>query len=74
MSDWPELRTRRDGVTIPKIWVTVALSFILHLAVMWRWLPQLHLPSPDESKLGTTRRSLEVQLAPPPRPPSAASR
>lgn len=71
MSDWPELRTRRDGVTIPKIWVAVALSLILHLALMWKWLPQLHLPSPEESKLGASRRSLEVQLAPPPRPPSA---
>ena len=70
MSDWPELRTRRDGVTIPKIWVAVALSLILHLAVMWKCLPELHLPSPEESKLGASRRSLEVQLAPPPRPPS----
>jgi hypothetical protein len=63
-------RKRREGVTIPTIWVAFALSLLLHIAVMWQWLPKIHLPSLEEDKLGEKRGSLVVQLAPPPRPPS----
>jgi hypothetical protein len=68
-----ELGNRRDGVTIPTIWIAVALSVLLHVAVLWKWLPdiKLHLPSPELSERGETSGSLVVQLAPPPRPPSS---
>ena len=68
-----ELRNRRDGITIPTIWIAVALSVLLHVAVLWKWLPQLqlHLPSPELSERGETSGSLSVQLAPPPHPPSS---
>ena len=69
MSD--EFRKRREGVTIPTIWVAIALSLLVHIAVMWQWLPQIRRPSPEQSELGQARGSLVVQLAPPPRPPSA---
>ena len=71
MSEWL-FRKRREGVTIPTIWVAIALSLLVHIAVMWKWLPQIdfRLPSPEDLKLGETRGSLVVQLAPPPRPPS----
>ncbi len=65
-----EFRSRREGVTIPTIWVAFALSLLIHVAVMWKWLPQIRLPSPEDSKPGETRGSLVVQLAPPPRPPA----
>ncbi len=74
MSDWhDEFRKPRDGVTIPTIWMAFALSLLLHIAVMWKWLPKIHLPSPEEDEIGEKRGSLVVQLAPPPRPPSAPS-
>jgi hypothetical protein len=66
-----EFRTRRDGVTIPTIWIAFALSVILHVALMWKWLPHIRLPSLEEADRGEARGSLVVQLAPPPRPPSA---
>ena len=68
-----ELRNRRDGVTIPTIWIAVALSVLLHVAVLWKWLPQLklHLPSEELSERGETSGSLVVQLAPAPHPPSS---
>ncbi len=60
--------TRTDVVSIPTIWIAAALSLVIHLAVLWEWLPRLRLPSPDELKLGES--SLVVRLAPPPSPPS----
>ncbi len=68
-----EFRNRHDGVTIPTIWIAVLLSVLVHVAVLWKWLPQikLHLPSPELSERGETSGSLVVQLAPPPRPPSS---
>ena len=56
---------RRDGVTIPTIWVAIALSLLLHIAVMWKWLPQLRFPSLDPPASDT----LVVRLSPPPGPP-----
>lgn len=62
-------RDRRDGVTIPTIWVAFALSLLMHLAVLWQWLPKLRLLSPDEITLGEANASLVVRLAPAPGPP-----
>jgi len=65
-----EFRNRRDGITVPTIWIAFALSVLLHVAVLWKWLPNLHLPSPELDKRGEARSSISVQLAPPRRPPS----
>lgn len=65
----PKFRDRRDGVTIPSIWVAFALSLLIHAAVLWQWLPKLRAPSPDEIKPGESNGSLIVRLAPPPSPP-----
>ncbi len=65
MIDWRHgYRSTRDGVTVPTIWVGVVLSLLLHLAVLWRWLPQLPVLSPNESERGQPRAALAVQLAP----------
>jgi hypothetical protein len=75
MSDWlDDFRPRRDGVTIPKIWVTFALSVLIHVLVLSKWLPQIHLPSLDEIVKAESQRSLVVNLAPPsiPAAPAAA--
>ncbi len=72
MSDWrDESGNRRDSVAIPTIWVALALSLLVHVAVMWQWLPRIRLPSFDELELSDARGQLRVRLAPPPSPPPA---
>lgn len=72
MSDWLDAsRNRRDSVTIPTIWVALALSLLIHLAVVWQWLPRIRLPSLDEPERSDARGQLRVRLAPPPGPPPA---
>ena len=58
-------------MTIPAIWVAFALSLLIHVAVLWQWLPKLHLLSPDETSPGAAKGSLVVRLAPLPSPPPA---
>ncbi|MCJ7838809.1 MAG: hypothetical protein MUP61_06300, partial [Burkholderiales bacterium] len=65
-------RDRPEGVTIPAMWLAFAASLLLHLAVLWQWLPRLHLLSPDETRPGVATSTLLVRLAPPPSPPPAA--
>lgn len=78
MSKWlDECRNRRDGVTVPTIWVTIALSLLIHIAVLSEWLPQVRLPSLEAPERGDARGPLVVHLAPPPSsapapPPSSA--
>ena len=57
-------------MTIPAIWVAFALSLLIHVAVLWQWLPTLmpRPPSPDEIKAGEAKGSLLVRLAPPSSP------
>jgi hypothetical protein len=73
VSDGPhKFRDRRDGVTIPNIWVAFALSLLIHILALWQWLPKMRPPpSPDEMKLGEANGSLLVRLLPPPSPPPA---
>ncbi|HXQ21099.1 MAG TPA: hypothetical protein VN812_05455 [Candidatus Acidoferrales bacterium] len=72
MSDWlDESGYSRDSVRVPIFWVALALSLLIHVAVLWHWLPHLHLQSLDEFKIGETPGSLVVQLAPLPGPPPA---
>ncbi len=72
MNDWPDAsRNRRGGVTIPTIWVAIALSLLIHAAVMWQWLPRIHLPSRNKPELSEARGQLRVRLAPLPGPPPA---
>jgi hypothetical protein len=69
-----ESRNKRDGVTIPTIWVAIALSVLVHVAALWKWLPKLdlRLPSLEELQRGEAGGSLVVHLAPPVSPPQAA--
>ena len=69
-----ESRYRGNGVTVPKIWITVALSVLIHVLALWQWKPDLRTPSDDKDP-GKARGQLSVQLAPraspsPPRPPA----
>jgi hypothetical protein len=67
----------RARATIPAIWVASALSVLLHVAVLWEWLPRVHEPSLENRTRGKASGPLIVQLAPVPSgarssPPHAA--
>ena len=62
------LPRRREGVTIPRIWLTLALSLLLHVAVFWRVeTPPRHLTL-DDGKPGQSSSGIAVRLAPPAAP------
>ncbi len=70
-------RNRRDGVTVPTIWVTIALSLLIHAAALWEWFPRVRLLSLERPEWGEAGGPLTVQLAPlpgnrptPPRSPA----
>jgi hypothetical protein len=59
---------RRDGLPVPRIWIAVAFSIVIHAACLWTWRYEVRFPSE-----GSEQRSgpLIVRLAPPPSPPPA---
>ena len=65
------LDRRRDALTLPAFRVAVALSVLLHVLMLGKWLPQVHLPSADDLAERETSRSLVVNLVPPASPPPA---
>lgn len=71
MSYWPEESLyRRDGVTVPKIGIAVALSLLLHAAVMWQWKFSPRAPGPDKD--GKTPLTVHIERLPgPPLSPGA---
>jgi hypothetical protein len=64
-------RPRGNVVVIPTIWLGLALSLLIHILVIWLWLPQIRAliqNKPDESE---PTSQLSVSLAPlPPSPPA----
>src|ERR1700688_3434056 len=74
MSHWlDEPRVRQDVVTIPRLWVTVALSILIHVAVLFIWIPRTHLLTPGDQEQGQLADRLQVRLAAPPVPAPPAS-
>jgi hypothetical protein len=74
MSDWQtESIKRHDVVTLPVIWVAIALSLIFHGAMMWAWLPKTRALSIADVERGETTTSLVARLAPRPTPPESSA-
>src|SRR5438270_14095193 len=74
MSHWlDEPRVRQDVVTIPRLWVTVALSMLIHVAVLFIWIPRTPLLTPGDQEENQLTDRLQVRLAAPPAPPPAPS-
>lgn len=67
---------RHDVLTIQVIWLALILSILVHVAALWKWLPDLQalqLTGPDKNQ---TAPSLVARLStppPPPPPPPAAA-
>lgn len=63
-------RSRNDGVVIPRIWVTIALSILIHIAALWE-LPPIDVRLPGSGETPAIRAPLTARLAPaPPQPAS----
>jgi hypothetical protein len=66
-------RRRRD---VAAIRVALALSVLVHVAVLWKWVPQILHPSSETSQLDDSTSALSVELRPrasrAPAPPAAA--
>ena len=72
MSHWlDEPRVRQDVVTIPRLWVTIALSILIHVAILFIGIPRTHLLTPGDQQQDQTGDRLQVRLATPPTPPSS---
>jgi hypothetical protein len=59
---------RRDSITVPTLWVAVALSLLLHALLFLGWLPKLLSSPMDDPEKGKKGGSLAVRLNPPPKP------
>jgi hypothetical protein len=74
MSHWlDEPRVRQDVVTIPKLWVTIAASVLIHIAILFIWIPRTHLLTPGDQEQNQLTDRLQVLLESPPTPPPPAS-
>ena len=75
MSHWlDEPGVRHDVVTIPKLWVTIAASVLIHLAILFIWIPRTHLLTPGDQEQDRISDRLQVRLdASAPQPDSAAA-
>jgi len=70
MSHWlDEPRARQDVVTIPRLWVTIAASILIHIAVLFIWIPRTHLLTPGDQEQDQVSDRLQVRLEAPPTPP-----
>jgi outer membrane biosynthesis protein TonB len=70
MSHWlDELRSRQDVVTVPRVWLTIAVSILIHLAILFLWVPRTRLFGPGDQEEEPTNDRLQVQIAAAPTPP-----
>jgi type IV secretory pathway VirB10-like protein len=74
MSHWlDETRVRQDVVTIPRLWVTIAASVLIHVAILFIWIPRTHLLTPGDQEQTQLTDRLQVRLESPPTPPPSES-
>ena len=68
-----EPRYPHEGVVVPTLWLTIALSLLLHLAALLFWLPQARLFAAWDETTDRASDRLQVHLAAivPPAPPPA---
>src|SRR5450755_2091169 len=66
MSRWQDQpRDRHESVTIRTIWLTLALSILIHVAALFVLIPHMQTLS-DDLEQGETSAPVQVQLTPPP--------
>src|SRR6266540_1766540 len=73
MSHWlDEPRHLHEVVTVRTLWVTIALSLLVHLAVLFLWLPRMPLLTPrgEEQELANDRLQVRLAAIQTPAPPN----
>jgi hypothetical protein len=65
---YAEYRYRSDVVVIPRIWVTYALSIMIHVAALWFLLPRLPLLAPGNDLPRDDRLQVQLEVPRPPEP------
>lgn len=60
-------RNRHDGVVVPRIWVAVALSILIHVAALWE-MPPITVQLPGIGDTPDKQSRLTLRLTPPARP------
>ena len=69
MSHWlDEPRHLHEVVTVRTLWVTIALSLLVHLAALFLWLPRIPLLKPPGEGQELVNDRLQVRLAAVPKP------
>ncbi len=69
MSHWlDEPRHLHEVVTVRTLWVTIALSLLIHLAALFVWLPRIPLLTPPGEGQELVNDRLQVRLAAVPKP------
>ena len=69
MSHWlDEPRHLHELVTVRTLWVTIALSLLIHLAALFLWLPRIPLLTPPGEGQELVNDRLQVRLAAIPKP------
>jgi outer membrane biosynthesis protein TonB len=69
MTHWiDELRPGQDVVAVPRVWLMIALSILIHIAILFLWVPRTRLFNPGDEEEQIADR-LQVQLAAEPTPP-----
>ena len=61
---------RRDALAMRSIWVALVLSLLVHLFVLWEWLPRLRPLALDSLAKGDAEPALAIRLTPPPTAPA----
>jgi outer membrane biosynthesis protein TonB len=70
MNGWlDQLRAPQDVVAVPRVWLMIALSILIHILVLFVWIPRTRLFSSGDQEQDLTSDRLEVQLAALPTPP-----
>jgi hypothetical protein len=73
MNDWlDELRAPQDVVAVPRVWLTIALSILIHIVILFVWIPRTHLFNPGDQEQDQTADRLQVQLVAEQTPPPAS--
>jgi outer membrane biosynthesis protein TonB len=70
MTHWiDELRPGQDVVAVPRVWLMIALSILIHIAILFLWVPRARLFNPGDQEEEQIADRLQVQLAAEPTPP-----
>jgi outer membrane biosynthesis protein TonB len=64
---------RDDVVSIPRFWITLVASLLVHLAAIWLWFPRTPLLTAGADEHDDASRPLSLRLVETPRVPSAPS-